>query len=87
MDVSAAIQVLESAATEVLEERRWLKWFGLPMVGAAVFLGITFATGWDWMLGPAVVLIVFDITVIVYLAMTSDTNGGGLSPSPSDSHH
>jgi len=72
---------------EALEQRRWLVWFGLPMVGVAFFVGLTFATGWDWMLGPAIVLIVFDITVIVYLAMTSDTNGGGLSPSPSDSHH
>ena len=64
------------ADAEVLEERRWLLWFGSPMVGAAVFLGITFATGWVWMLTPAVVLLVFDITVIVHLAMSSDTNGG-----------
>ena len=75
------------AEIEILEERRWLTWFGLPMVGAATFMGITFATGWVWMLAPAVTLIVFDITVIVYLAMTSDTNGGGLSPSASDRHH
>jgi hypothetical protein len=79
--VAAAIEMLE----EVLEQKRWLKWFGLPMVGAAVFLGITFATGWVWMLGPAIALIVFDITVIVYLAMSSDTNSGG--PSASHSHH
>jgi hypothetical protein len=73
---------------ETVEEKRWLAWCGLPMVGAAVFVGLTFWTGKVWMLGPAVALLVFDITVIVYLAMSSDTNGATVdSSAPSPAHH
>jgi hypothetical protein len=76
MEMAAVTPELE---VEAKEEKRWLMWCGLPMVGAAIFVALTFATGRDWLLGPAVALLVADIMIIVYLAMSSDTNGAGES--------
>ena len=33
---------------EAAEQKRWMVWFGLPALVAAVFLGITFATDQAW---------------------------------------
>jgi hypothetical protein len=74
MEMAAVSPELEA---EAKEEKRWLVWCGLPMVAAAVFVALTFATGKDWLLGPAVALLVADIMIIVYLAMSSDTNATG----------
>jgi len=60
---------------ETAEMYRWMLWFGLPMVGAAFFIGLMFATGKDWLIAPAIVLLVSDIFVLVWLCMSSDTNG------------
>ena len=57
------------------EQKRWMLWFGTPALVAALFVGITFATGDAWWLGLAVTAVLVDILVIVWLAMTSDTNG------------
>jgi len=70
---------------EAAEQKRWLTWFGLPVLVAAVFVGIVFGTGQQWYLGLAVGAIVFDIGVLVWLAMTSDTNG--LIGDTAVSHH
>jgi hypothetical protein len=61
----------ERAASEM---NRWMLWFGLPMIGAAFFVGCVFATGRDWLIAPAAGLVVADILVLVWLAMSSDTN-------------
>ena len=50
-------------------------WFGLPALVAALFVGATFGTGQAWILGLAILAIVCDIFILVWLAMTSDTNG------------
>ena len=42
---------------------------------AAFFVGMVFATGDAWWMGLAITAIVFDIFVLVWLAMSSDTNG------------
>ncbi len=72
---------------EAAEQKRWMIWFGLPMVGAAVFIGLLFGTGHEFFIAPAVALIVTDILVLVWLAMSSDTNGAGLDPATVGSHH
>jgi len=57
------------------EMKRWMLWFGIPALLASVFVGVTFATGDAWWLGVALSFLLTDILVIVWLAMTSDTNG------------
>jgi hypothetical protein len=57
------------------EQKRWMVWFGLPALVASLFVGLTFATGDAWWLGLAITAIVADIFVLVWLAMSSDTNG------------
>jgi ABC-type dipeptide/oligopeptide/nickel transport system permease subunit len=94
-DVTTAVPVLEIAHSpapsklelETREQYRWMIWFGLPLVGAAVFIGLLFGTGHELFIAPAVALIVADILVLVWLAMSSDTNGIGLDPAAVSSHH
>ncbi len=69
---------------EAAEQKRWMTWFGTPILVAAVFLGICFATGDAWWLGLVISTIVLDICVLVWLAMTSDTNG--MIGEPSSGH-
>ncbi len=72
---------------ETREQYRWMIWFGLPMVGAALFIGLLFGTGHELFIAPAVALLVTDIMVLIWLAMSSDTNGAGLDPVAVRSHH
>ena len=81
LPVSAAHPVAKSVSAlssplevEAAEQKRWLLWFGLPVLIAAVFVGVVFGTGQQWYLGVAGAAIVFDIGVLVWLAMSSDTN-------------
>ncbi len=71
-EVRAAVSVYEMQAAE---QKRWMIWFGLPVLVAALFVGATFGTGQAWLLGLAITAIVCDIFILVWLAMTSDTNG------------
>jgi hypothetical protein len=72
-----AVEPTVSAEYEMhmAEQKRWMIWFGIPALVAAVFVGITFGTGDAWWLGLAITAIVVDILVLVWLAMSSDTNG------------
>ena len=45
------------------------------MLVVAFFVGMVFATGEAWWLGLAIATLVVDIFVLIWLAMTSDTNG------------
>jgi hypothetical protein len=56
------------------EMYRWMLWFGLPTLVAALCIGALFATDQGWLIAPAIVAVIADITVLVWLAMTSDTN-------------
>ena len=93
--VSSATPTLEIAhpavpskiELETREQYRWMIWFGLPVVGAALFIGLLFGTGHELFIAPAVACIVADILVLVWLAMSSDTNGVGLEPAAVRSHH
>jgi hypothetical protein len=60
---------------ETKEMYRWMTWFGVPMIVVAFFVGMVFATGQAWWLGLAITTLVLDIFVLIWLAMTSDTNG------------
>jgi hypothetical protein len=57
------------------EMNRWMLYFGVPALVAAFFVGMVFATGHAWWMGLAITAIVVDIFVLVWLAMSSDTNG------------
>jgi hypothetical protein len=57
------------------EMNRWMLYFGVPALIAAFFVGMVFATGDAWWMGLAITAIVADIFVLVWLAMSSDTNG------------
>ena len=57
------------------EQKRWMVWFGIPALIASLFVGLTFGTGDAWWMGLAITAIVVDIFVLVWLAMSSDTNG------------
>lgn len=64
-----------SHGTQAAEQKRWLTWFGLPALLAAILLATVFGTGAKWLMGPAVVSIIADIGVLIWLALSSDTNG------------
>ena len=62
------------AEVQEAEERRWLAWFGTPVVVAAIFMGIAFGTGQAWVLTLTVVVLIADILVLIFLVLTTDTN-------------
>jgi hypothetical protein len=70
---------------EAQEQKRWLIWFGMPALVAALFVGVTFGTGQEWWLGLAIGAIIVDICVLIWLALSSDTNAIGLDTA--SSHH
>ena len=56
------------------EMYRWMLWFGLPSLVAAIFVGLVFATGSIWWIGGAIAGVLGAISVLVWLAMSSCTN-------------
>ena len=68
------------------EQKRWMLWFGIPALIASVFVGLTLGLNQAWIMGLAITAIVIDIFVLVWLAMTSDTNGASGDFSGSSSH-
>lgn len=73
------------AATLVVEadeQKRWMTFFGLPALIAAIFVGLTFGTGHEWYLGFAVGAVIADIGVMIWLALSSDTNRNSADTSP-----
>jgi hypothetical protein len=72
-----AVEAGRSAEYEMhtAEMNRWMLFFGVPVLIAAFFVGMVFATGDAWWMGLAITAIVCDILVLVWLAMSSDTNG------------
>ena len=77
---AAHLHVVEGAVSaeqemHTAEMNRWMLFFGVPVLIAALFVGMVFATGDAWWMGLAITAIVFDIFILVWLAMSSDTNG------------
>jgi len=56
------------------EMYRWMLWFGLPSLVAAIFVGLVFATGTMWWIGGAIAAVIAAIGVLIWLAMSSCTN-------------
>ncbi|HWE80839.1 MAG TPA: hypothetical protein VG265_04260 [Gaiellaceae bacterium] len=71
-EVPAGVSIYEMNAAE---QNRWMIWFGIPALMAAIFVGAALGTGHAWLIGLAITAIVVDIFVLVWLAMSSDTNG------------
>ena len=75
----ASIHLVEShGSTQEMhdtEQKRWMLWFGLPALIGCFFLGVTFATDSIWWLAAVLTALLVDIFMLVWLAMTSDTNG------------
>jgi len=69
------------AEVEASEQKRWLIWFGLPALVAAVFVGLLFGTGQEAFIGLAAASIVTDIGILIWLTLSSDTNAA-LAVSP-----
>jgi len=57
------------------EERRWLAFAATPAVGAAVLFAVAIASGVYWALIPAVLAVLLGIVAVVYVTLSSDTNG------------
>jgi hypothetical protein len=77
---AAELHAIEGGASaeqkmHTAEMNRWMLCFGVPVLVAAFFVGMVFATGDAWWMALAITAIVFDIFVLVWLAMSSDTNG------------
>jgi len=70
---------------QAAEQKRWLTWFGLPALIAAVSMAAAFGTGQEWYLGPAFGAIISDIGVLIWLTLSSDTNG--VNDESVGSHH
>jgi len=57
--------------------RRWAMLLGLPALGAAVCVAVAVSTSYTWVFGGAVLLGPGGVlAAIVYLALSTDTNGG-----------
>jgi hypothetical protein len=63
------------AEIQMKEMNRWMLWFGTPALFMAIFMGITFATDSMWGLAGALAALIADICVLIWLCMSSDTNG------------
>lgn len=69
------------------EMRRWILYFGGPLLGACVCIALAFATPYPWLFGGAILLGPgVSIGAIIYLALSTDTNGGVASIASAPSH-
>jgi hypothetical protein len=86
----AIAQALPVASAEPYpdEIRRWTVLLGLPMLGACLFIALAIGTSLTWLYGGAVLLGPgVGIGAIVYLAMSSDTNGRAYVAADSPRRH
>jgi hypothetical protein len=76
---AVAVHLVASATStyemHAAEQKRWMIWFGIPALIASIFVGTAIGSGDAWWIGLAIAAIVVDIFVLVWLAMSSDTNG------------
>jgi hypothetical protein len=56
------------------EMYRWMLWFGLPSLVAAVFVALVFATGSMWWISGAIAGVIGAISMLIWLSMSSCTN-------------
>ena len=65
------------AEVENKEMYRWMLWFGIPVVFMAIFMGATFVTNSLYGIFGVLAFLIADICVLIWLCMSSDTNGAG----------
>src|SRR5262245_17931911 len=65
------------AEIQFKEMNRWMIWFGAPLIVMAIFMGATFVTGQVWGIAGVLAALITDICVLIWLCMSSDTNGEG----------
>lgn len=76
------LAVVEVPACSLSEEypgevRRWAVLIGTPMLGASVCVALAIGTSLSWLYGGAVLLGPgMGVAAIIYLAISTDTNGG-----------
>ena len=78
----AEARSLTLAEIQAKEMNRWMLWFGTPMLVVAILIGLTFATDTLWGLAAAIGVLIVDMAILVYLCMSSDTNGAGAAELP-----
>jgi hypothetical protein len=71
-----ALEVVTLSPAQVAEKEmyRWMFWFGLPSLVAAIFVAAAFATGAMWWIGGAIVAVIAAVSVLIWLSMSSCTN-------------
>jgi hypothetical protein len=71
-----ALELVGLSPAEVAEKEmyRWMLWFGLPSLVAAIFVAVAFATGSMWWIGGAIVGVIGAISTLIWLSMSSCTN-------------
>jgi hypothetical protein len=72
-----ATETTTVAEIENKEMYRWMLWFGLPVVAMALCVGATYATETMWGIGAALGFLIADIGILIWLCISSDTNGAG----------
>jgi len=67
----------DSHAVAAKEIRRWMAWLGIPALIACAFFAATIAGLGAWLLLPAIVIGPgVGGVALIWLALSSDTNGG-----------
>jgi hypothetical protein len=71
-----ALEVVGLSPAQAAEKEmyRWMVWFGLPSLVAAIFVAIVFATGSMWWISGAIAGVIGAISTLIWLAMSSCTN-------------
>jgi len=73
------------------EANRWIRTVGIPMLASCICIGLSFGTRFDWFYAGAIAFGPgLGVLAIIYLAISSDTNGAiaeHASVNPSLQHH
>jgi hypothetical protein len=72
-------------AVAAKELRRWVAWLGGALVGSCMFTGAALAGLGAWLIAPAIVIGPgLGGIALVWLAITTDTNGAAAPPVEAD---
>ena len=73
------VEATGPSLAEVQEQEmyRWMMWFGVPVLFMALFMGIALGGGGLWAIGGVLAALIADIGILIWLCMSSDTNGAG----------
>jgi hypothetical protein len=68
------LHLVEAVEPADAEATRWMLWFGVPCLSAALFVAAAIGTGVAWLLGLGILSLGVAILTLTYLAISSDTN-------------